>query len=102
MTPEAKLAAFFAEAAPPARDYAFQVLVSERIARRRALLTVLALVPWTTAAVALCWALGPLVQPAVEAFGQALAPSAAILGLTALGVWGLRTTGLRLARVRAF
>ena len=55
MTPEDKLAAFFAEATPPARDLAFQAMVAERVARRRALATVFALVPWTIAAIVLCW-----------------------------------------------
>ena len=80
------LAAFFAEATPPARDLGFQAEVAQRIARRRAIATVLAMIPWTIAAIALCWALGPLLAPFVIEFSQMLAPAVGILALTALGV----------------
>lgn len=96
MTPEETLAAFFAEAEPPARDFAFQAGVAERIARRRAFATVVALIPWTIAAIALCWALGPMIGPVVEGLGRTLAPAAAILGLTALGVVVLMASARRL------
>ena len=96
MTPEDKLAAFFAEATPPVRDLAFQALVAERVARRRAFATVGALIPWTIAAIVLCWAIGPMMEPVVEGLGQTLAPAAAILMLTALGVVGLMASARRL------
>ena len=103
MTPEdtldQTLAAFFAETAPPARDLGFQAVVAERVARRRAIATVVALIPWTIAAIALCWALGPLLAPFVLEFSQTLAPAAAILALTALGVLVSLTVGRRLAPV---
>lgn len=86
MTPEDQLDAFFADAAPPARDLAFQAAVAERIARRRAMATVLAMIPWTIAAIALCWALGPILAPVAEMLGRTLAPAAAILALTGLGL----------------
>ena len=86
MTPENTLAAFFAEATPPVRDLAFQAGVAERVARRRAIATVGAMVPWTIAAIVLCWAIGPMMGPVIEGLGQTLAPAAAILGLTGLGV----------------
>lgn len=96
MTPEETLSAFFSEAEPPARDFAFQAEVAERVARRRAFATVAALVPWTIAAIALCWSLGPLVWPAVEGLSQTLAPAVAILTTTALAVAVLMASARRL------
>ena len=99
MTPDDTLSAFFSEQAPPARDLAFQAVVAERIARRRAWATVLALVPWTVAAMAMLWAVGPVVLPLVEGLGEAVAPTAAILAFTGLAVGAMMTTGRRLERV---
>lgn len=99
MTLEDRLNAFFAEATPPARDFAFQAGVAERVARRRAFATVGALIPWTIAAIVLCWAVGPMMAPVIEGLGQTLAPAAAILGLTALGVVGLMAGARRLKTI---
>lgn len=99
MTPDQTLSAFFAEAAPPARDLMFEARVAGRIARRRAVATVLALVPWTVAAIAVLWALAPLASPAVEGLSQTLAPAAAILTLTAMAVAGARTAGRSLKTI---
>ena len=99
MTPEETLNAFFAEAKPPARDLAFQTGVAERVARRRAFATVGALVPWTIAAMVLCWALGPMMAPVIEGLGQTLAPAAAILMLTGLGVAVLTASARRLRSI---
>lgn len=99
MTPEETLNAFFAEATPPARDVAFQVGVAERVARRRAFATVGALIPWTIAAMVLCWALGPMMAPVIEGMGRTLAPAAAILMLTGLGVVGLMAGARRLRAI---
>ena len=96
MTPEHTLAAFFAEATPPSRDLAFQAMVAERVARRRAFATVGALIPWTIAASVLCWAIGPMIGPVIEGLGQTLAPAAAILGVTGLGVVVLTASARRL------
>jgi|GEM_PF-886441 len=96
MTPEDKLTAFFAETTPPARDLAFQAVVAERVARRRAFATVGALIPWTIAAIVLCWAIGPMIEPVVEGLGQTLAPAAVILMLTGLGVVALMASAKRL------
>ncbi len=96
MTPDETLNAFFSEATPPARDLAFQAVVAERVARRRAVATVAALVPWTIAAMVLCWALGPLLEPVVEGLAPILVPAAAILGLTGLGVTAALWIGRRL------
>jgi hypothetical protein len=99
MTPEETLNAFFAETTPPARDLGFQAAVAERVARRRALTTVGALIPWTIAAMVLCWAMGPMMAPVIEGLGQTLAPAAAIMMLTGLGVTGLIATARRLRPV---
>lgn len=99
MTPEDKLAAFFAEATPPARDLAFQAVVAERMARRRAFATVFALIPWTIAAIVLCWAAGPMMGPVIEGLGRTLEPAVAILTLTALGVAGLMASARRLRTI---
>ena len=99
MTPEERLNTFFAEATPPLRDLAFQAGVAERVARRRAFATVAALIPWTIAAIALCWALGPMMAPVIAGLGQTLAPAAAILGLTALSVAGLMAGARRLKAI---
>jgi hypothetical protein len=79
MTPEQKLAALFAAEAPPARDHAFQARMAQAIALRRAWMTVAALVPWAVAAVAVLWALIPVVGPMSDSLGTALQPAAAML-----------------------
>ncbi|MDO9587758.1 MAG: hypothetical protein Q8R45_07990 [Brevundimonas sp.] len=79
MTPEQKLSALFAAEAPPARDYAFQARVAQAIALRRAWMTVAALVPWAVAAVAVLWALVPVIGPMGDSLGAALQPAAAML-----------------------
>jgi hypothetical protein len=79
MTPEQKLAALFAAEAPPARDHAFQARMAQAIALRRAWMTVAALVPWAVAAVAVLWALIPVVGPMSDSLGNALQPAAAML-----------------------
>ncbi|WGM31254.1 hypothetical protein [Brevundimonas sp. NIBR11] len=99
MTPDDKLAAFFAEASPPARDLGFQAAVAERVARRRAFATVGALIPWTIAAIVLCWAIGPMVEPVIDGLGRTLAPAAAILMLTGLGVVVLTASARRLTPI---
>jgi len=79
MTPEQKLAALFAAETPPARDYAFRARMARAIALRRAWMTVAALVPWAVAAVAVLWALIPVVGPLSDSLGAALQPAAAML-----------------------
>jgi len=79
MTPEQKLHALFAAETPPARDYAFQAQVAERIALRRAWMTVAALVPWGIAGMTILWALIPVVGPLGEDIA-ALIPAAGMLG----------------------
>lgn len=79
MTPEQKLSALFAAEAPSARDYAFQARMAQAMALRRAWMTVAALVPWVIAAVAVLWALIPVVGPMSDSLGTALQPAAGML-----------------------
>jgi hypothetical protein len=79
MTPEQKLSALFAAEAPPAREYGFQSRMAQAIALRRAWMTVAALVPWVVAAVAILWALVPVVGPLSDSLGPALQPAVAML-----------------------
>ena len=83
MTPERKLAALFAAEAPPARDYAFQARVAQRIAARRAWMTVGALVPWAVAASAVLWGLSPVVAPFTDSIEAAIQPTAMVLAVGA-------------------
>ena len=93
MTPEQKLQALFAAEAPPPRDYAFQAQLAQRIALRRAWMTVAALVPWGIAAVAILWALIPVVGP----LGQDIAALLPAAGMLA-GVAVSAVAALALAR----
>ncbi|WP_029415413.1 hypothetical protein [Brevundimonas bacteroides] len=93
------LSAFFADALPPARDLAFEARVAAKIARRRAVATVAALVPWTIAASVLLWVLGPLLGPVVDGLAETLAPAATILALTALAVVTSVAAGRRLSPI---
>jgi hypothetical protein len=83
MTPEQKLHALFAAETPPARDYAFQAQVAQRIALRRAWMTVAALVPWGIAGMAILWALIPVVGPLGQDIA-ALIPAAGMLAGVAI------------------
>ena len=93
MTPEQKLQALFAAETPPARDYAFQARLAQRIVLRRAWMTVAALAPWGVAAVAVLWALIPVVGPLGEDIA-ALVPAAGMLA----GVAVSAVAALALAR----
>lgn len=89
MTPEQKLHALFAVEAPPMRDHAFQARVARRIARRRAWMTVAALVPWSVAAVAILWALGPVIGPLGQDMAAILPAVAMLAGVAFSGVAAL-------------
>lgn len=93
MTPEQKLQALFAAEAPPAPDYAFQARLAQRIALRRAWMTVVALIPWGIAAAAILWALIPVVGPLGEDIA-AVTPAAGMLA----GVAVSAVAALALAR----
>jgi hypothetical protein len=95
MTPEQKLAAIFAAEAPPRRDYAFEVEVAERIARRRAWLTVAALLPWLVVSGIVLWALHPLLETVSWELVPLIRPVAVILaGAVVAGSVGLWLTGV--------
>ncbi|GAA0624884.1 hypothetical protein GCM10009422_21720 [Brevundimonas kwangchunensis] len=97
MTPEQKLDALFAADAPPARDYAFEADVAERIARRRAWLTVVALSPWALIAGIVLWALQPVLAGLSIELAVLIQPLALVLGAStvAVGVGLWAVTGLQ-------
>jgi hypothetical protein len=86
--PERLLDGFWAEDEPPKQDPAFVFAVMEKVARRRLLLHLAALVPAAAAASAALWALGPVIGAGLGpvlagADGQALAEVAAALTMAA-------------------
>ncbi|RZJ29398.1 MAG: hypothetical protein EON85_07040 [Brevundimonas sp.] len=78
MTPEQKLAALFAAEAPPRRDYAFEADVAERVARRRAWLTVAAMLPWLVVSAIVLWALRPVIETLSVELALVMSPVAFI------------------------
>ncbi|CAN5409065.1 hypothetical protein BH10PSE1_BH10PSE1_22200 [soil metagenome] len=86
MTPEQKMAALFAADEAPASDVAFVAEVAGRIAFRRAVATVLAMVPWVIATTAILWVLAPVAVPLVSGLETALSP---VLGGVALAAAAL-------------
>ena len=91
MTPEQKLAALFAADAAPRRDYAFEADVAERIARRRAWMTVAALVPWMVVAGIVLWALQPVLETLSQELATLIQPLALVVAGTVIaagvGLW---------------
>lgn len=77
MTADDRLEALLAADRPPARDPAFSLAVAERLARRRAWTTLLALTPWLVLVSVAAWA----VHPVVEAWAVAAAPLSSAGGL---------------------
>ncbi len=86
---EARLNAFFAEQAPPARDPLFKVAVMARIARRRFLLTWAAVAPLWVAAGGVMWAAGPVLAELLATPLMSLG-SAGMAGLTLASLYLLR------------
>lgn len=81
MTPEARLQALFAAETPPPRDLAFEAEIARRVAARRAVLRVAALLPLAVALAVLLWAIRPFMAgltvpgaavPATTAGGMAV------------------------------
>lgn len=100
MTPEQKLERLLGRATPPARDVLFQAAVAERIARRRAWLSVVALTPFAVVAAVMLWALGPALAdlaPAMDDSGTAPMGGLVGAGLLAVGTLWL-TRRLSVAR----
>lgn len=91
MTPEQKLASIFAAEAPSRRDYAFEADVAERIARRRAWMTVMALLPWMVVAAIVLWALQPILERLSLEIATLIQPLALVAAATViaagLGLW---------------
>ena len=86
MTPDQKLVALLGADRPPARDYAFDVEVARRVAKRRAWLTALALVPWSVIAALMLWALHAALAPVFGGLADAAVPLAMMLTLSGSGV----------------
>lgn len=86
MTPEQKLQALFTAEAPPARDHAFQARVAQRIALRRAWMTVVALVPWGVAATTVLWALIPVIEPLTRELTTLMPAAIALAGVAVSAV----------------
>lgn len=80
MTPDEKLQALFGESAPPARDYVFESAVAQRIARRRAIGSVVSAAPWAVVGASVLWGL----QPLFETFRGGLESQNSVLMLVAL------------------
>ena len=93
MTPEQKLAAIIAQEAAPARDLVFMAALVQRIARRRAILSVFAGLPWAVVAAVVLWALRPVMEIVGRGLGG-LEPALGVLGLGAvaagLAFWAVR------------
>lgn len=62
MTPEEKLSALWAEAAPPKRDRAFAIAVMQRVERRRMLAELMDLTPLIVVLGVLAWAFAPAIE----------------------------------------
>jgi len=98
MTPEDKLNALFAAERPKAPDYVFQAAVAQKMAVRRAWLTVAASVPWAVAAMACLWALQPVIAPlrdSLNVFLPTLAGTVLLACATAVAALWLARTGGR-------
>ena len=85
---DAKLAAFFAAAEPPARDYAFTAEVMGRVARRKLIEEMAGLSLASLLGAVMLWALWPNMAPVLGELSQALAPAAGavlvVMGLSLL------------------
>lgn len=96
MNADDRLRAAFGGDAPPARDLAFNTAVMAQVARRRLWLSLVLLVPPTLAAIAVLWALGPLMVLVGEGLGQGLAPAAGMTAaILALALFSVRVLARR-------
>jgi hypothetical protein len=73
---DAKLAAFFAAAEPPARDYAFTAEVMDKVARRKLVEDMAGLSLISLLGAVILWALWPSFAPVIRDLSHALAPVA--------------------------
>ena len=87
MDADERLRRLLNEAAPPARDFAFQAAVMQRVARRRFLFSLLALLPWAIVSAVLLWIVGARLGDVSGAAPSLAGGAAAVLVL----VWPART-----------
>ena len=85
MTPDQKLDVFFSAATPPSRDLVFMAATAQKIARRRAVLAVMACLPWALVATIVLWGLRPMVEVVGAALGE-LEPSLELVGFGAVAL----------------
>jgi len=81
MTPDDRLKALFAQDEPPARDPVFSAAVGERLVRRRWLQDMALLAGLSVLGAITLWAMWPVLQPALTAVSDRLAPAAWALAL---------------------
>lgn len=96
MTPDDRLKALFSDSEPPARDPAFLAAVNERLVRRRWLQDMAFLGGVSVVGAIALWAVWPVIEPALLAVSDRLAPAAWALALAfaavaILGGFGERT-----------
>jgi len=96
-----RLKALFAEDLPPARDPAFSVAVIERLARRRCLQDLVLLGALSAVGGLALWGLWPVMQPALIAISERLAPSAWALAVAFCAVAALGGLGERAPAVES-
>lgn len=94
-----RLKALFAADRPPTPDYLFQAAVAERIARRRAVLTVAALTPWMGLAGLCLWALAPLLPQLAADLAPAASLAGVVLALVLAAAAGARWLERRRGRI---
>ena len=85
MTPDQKLEAFFSAATPAPRDLVFMAAAAQKIARRRAVLAVMACLPWALVATIVLWSLRPMVEIVGATLGE-LEPSLELVGFGAVAL----------------
>ena len=84
--PDDHLAALFVEDLPPARDPAFSALVLEVVARRRFQQEMVFIAAASLVGAAVLATLWPVLQPAMHALAQGLAPAGLAIGAAAMVV----------------
>ncbi|WP_296815640.1 hypothetical protein [Brevundimonas sp.] len=90
MDADERLKRLLADSSVPARDFGFQAAVMERVARRRLLFSLLALLPWAVLSAVLLWLAAPHLGEPAAAPSSVTGVAASVLVL----VWAAR----RLAR----
>jgi len=97
MTQDDTLKAFLTAATPGPRDYAFELAVAGRVARRRFWMSQLALLPWVVVACLLT----VFAWPVMRETGSALTPLVAEVGMVGgMAMLALATAGLLVRRFK--